>query len=224
MEMFEPNLTLTREPDGEFTLHSTTLTPHSCYLTGPAEVGIPPTIRLTEEVLPVLLHIKVQTAALCMPGIKAIKHTLRNLKLGPAHNKTKLMAFVMLGDTIVGSSLINAGSFVPIPPSGGIIETSDWFAWATETIHGQRSFHVVGTVVLPTPGFQASLENAAPQGINPKELILQLKVAPKPGIWPQHLTGIHVHYDRVPYAEHYSGVLVRLPSGDGVQFPVHTVS
>jgi hypothetical protein len=224
MDMFGPNLTLTREPDGEFTLHSATLTPHGSYLAGPAQVGVPATIRLTEEVLPVLLHLNVQTAALCLPGLKAIKHSLRNIKLGPAHNKTKLMAFVMLGDAIVGSRQVNASSFVPVPSAGGIIETSDWFAWVTETIHGQRSFHIVGTVVLPTPGFQVGLETAAARSINPKELSLKLQVTPRPGIWPQHVTSVHVHYDRVPYEEQYTGVLVTLPSNEGVRFPMQVLS
>jgi hypothetical protein len=42
MDMFKPDLSLAREPDGEFTLHAVTLTPNSCFSSGFASDGAPP--------------------------------------------------------------------------------------------------------------------------------------------------------------------------------------
>lgn len=76
------------------------------------------------------------------------------------------------------------------------------------------------TVSAPTPGYEASLKPAEPQGINPRDLILDLTVTAKPGIWPDHVAEIPVSYVKSPYAREYDTVLVRLPDGHGIPLKI----
>lgn len=222
MEIFQPGLQLSAEPDGEFTLHAVTITPSTGYSAGRARPGAPPNVRLIPEVFPVLLEIRARQGP-GLPVLTPVRHHLRNLKLGPKHGKTSVLAFAMLGERIVGSASI------PIDASQGgrknpvTVDTSDWYAWLNQMPPGPASFHVTGVVQLPTPGFDAKLLRAEPQGINPNELILDLKVTPRPGTWPQVITPVSVRYDQSPAGAAYQGVLVREPDGDTVHIDVDIV-
>jgi hypothetical protein len=101
--------------------------------------------------------------------------------------------------------------------------TSDWSAWINRMPPGASSFHVQGTVSAPTPGYQAELRRAAPQGINPRDLILDLKLSEKPGVWPEVVTPIPVSYVEPEYKGNFSSVLVRLPSREGIPLKVEQV-
>jgi hypothetical protein len=223
VEMFQPHLRLLVEPDGEYTLLSLTLAPNTSYSSGRAELGVPPNVRLTAEVESVLLHIRTRKG-LCLPMIRPIRHRLRNLKLGPAHGKTSVIAFAMVDGNIVGSASIpvDPGTTTPNPNPTISVDTSDWYAWVNAMPPGPHSFHVTGVVYAPTPGYEASLTPASPQGINPRDLILDLNLRPLPGIWPQVVTPISVRYDIADYSGNYDSVLVREPDGDAVQIPVET--
>lgn len=217
MEMFQPNLTLRREPDGELTLDAVTLTPSTCYAAGPAYLGVPPNVRITAETLAVLLPIRTHFGR-CAMVLTPVRHRLANLV---ATGKTSVLAFTTIDDRVVGSASLPIVPGCSVEPKNPLpIETSGWFAWVDDLPSGERVFNVVGTVVVPSPGYTASLEVASPQGINPKQLILDLHVAAKPGIWPQVVTSLHVGYQQRPYKGAYDTVFVREPDGDGVQFPV----
>ena len=82
---------------------------------------------------------------------------------------------------------------------------------------------MAGVVQLPSPGYDARLVPASPQGINPSELILDLQVTRRPGIWPQVITPVSVRYDQSPAEVLYEGVLVREPDGDAVHIDVDIV-
>jgi hypothetical protein len=226
-DMFEPNLTLSKEPDGEHTLHSVTITPNSCFAAGRAERGAPPNVRLLPEIEPVLLHVR-RSGQVCLQVLKPVRHYLPDLKLGKDHGKTRLTAFVMLGDSIVGSHSIDVsqlgqvdaekgGSEMPIP-----IETSDWYAWMDLMPDATRTLHVQGVVTMPTPGYNVKLAPASPQGINPRILILDLKITPRRGIFPQVVTKIPVRFEQ-PDAVAYQSVHVRLPDGTAVMLDVEEV-
>jgi hypothetical protein len=101
--------------------------------------------------------------------------------------------------------------------------TSDWHASLHKTASGPASFHVSGIVQLPTPGHEARFVKAVPQGFNPRELILELQVTPRPGVWPQVMTPASLRYDEDAAAVEYTGVLVRKPDGDAVHFAVDVV-
>lgn len=224
MQMFQPHLTLLREPDGEFTLAATTPTPSSCYSAGRAVHEVPPNVRLLPEVFPVVLHLRARTGP-CLMFIKPVHHRLRNLKLGPQHGKTSVAAFTMLDGKVLGSASI------PVPSSGLSlpskdpvpVDTTDWYAWVNRMPPGPASFHVTGTVVLPSPGYDVALRVAAPQGINPRQLILCLEVTAKPGFWPQVITTQSVRFDLPSYNGSYGSVLVREPDGDTVHVDIDEV-
>jgi hypothetical protein len=220
-EIFQPQLRLLVEPDGEYTLHTLTLVPNSLYSAGRAELAVPPTVRLAAEVESVLLHIRARNG-LCIPWIRPLRHRLHNLKLGDAHGKTSVMAFAMIDGRIVGSASVAVGPATPNPNPTISVDTSDWYAWVNAFPPGPSSFHVTGIVYAPTPGYTASLEVAVPQGINPRDLILDLHLRALPGIWPQVITPISVRYDLADYSGNYESVLVREPDGDAVQIPVET--
>jgi hypothetical protein len=224
--MFEPYLTLAREPDDEYTLHAVTITPSSCYSAGCAELGVPPMVRLVAEVQSVLLNLRHHDGrGVQVP--KPVRHHLADLKLGPRHGKTTLTAFVMLGTQVLGSASLdvsNLGSVYPGPGKDPTvpIDTSDWHAWINRMSPGPASFHVIGTVTMPNPGYEVRLVEAAPQGINPKDLILDLVIRKLPGIWPQYVAAIPVRFDQTPIKVDYDSVLVRISNGTSVPIKVET--
>lgn len=222
MEIFQPRLQLIAEPDGEFTLHAVTITPNSAYSSGRAHPGAPPNVRLTSEVFPVMLEIRERRGP-ALQVLTPIRHHLRNLKLGPKYGKTSVLAFAMLGDRIVGSASIPVGPSHHCSKNPVTVDTSDWYAWLNKMPPGRPSLHVTGIVQLPTPGYDAMLVEAQPQGTNPTELILDLKVTPRPGIWPQVVTPVSVRYDESPAGTMYQGVLVREPDGDAMHIEVDIV-
>lgn len=225
--LFEPHLILAREPDGDYTLHATTITPNTWYSAGRAELGAPSNIRLLPEVVSVMLHLR-QHGGRCLQVLKPVRHYLPDLKLGPSNGKTTLTAFAMLDLHVVGSASLDVSNLGSVHPGPGKdptapIDASDWYAWVNRQPPGPASFHVTGTVTTPTPGYETKLVEATPQGINPRDLILDLVVNKLPGIWPQHVTQVPVRFDQSPLKVDYESVLVRISDGSSVQIKVETV-
>ncbi len=220
MEMFQPNLRLSREPDGELTIDAVTFTPTSAYSAGRARAEVPPSVRTTPETLTVLLQLKVRKGPALMV-LRPVRHRLRHQ---PIDGKTRVLAFAMVGDHIVGSASLAITHLIDTCPTQAIaVDTSDWNAWMSQMPPGPGSLHVTGTVHLPSPGYTATLEPAAPQGINPTDLLLDLVVTPRPGNWPEVITPTSVRFDQEPAALGYKSVLIREPDGDAVQLDVDTV-
>ena len=221
MEIFHPSLQLIPERDGEYTLRAITITPNSGFSAGRARPGVaPPTVRLTAEVFPVLLELHAHRGRVRHVPTP-VRHRLRDLALGAAggqeRGKSSVLAFVMLGDRVLGSASVPV---LPTHEGSSDVDTADWYAWLNTMPGGPPSFHVTGVVHVPTPGYEVKLVPASPQGINPAELILDLQVTQRPGVWPQVVTGLSVRYDQAPASVHYQGVLVREPDGDTVHFDV----
>ncbi len=223
LEIFQPLLQLEIEPDGEYTLHAVTICPNSSFSAGRARLGVPPAVRLVPETFPVMLDLRVRRG-LALPVLTPVRHHLRNLKLGPQHGKTMVTAFAMLHGDVVGTASIEVHASQECPRKDRpIVDTSDWYAWLDKMPPGPPSFHVTGVAHLPTPGYDLRLVKAAPQGINPKELILDLHVHPRPGVWPQVITPVSIRYDERAATVEYEGVLIREPDGDLTNFEVETV-
>lgn len=88
-----------------------------------------------------------------------------------------------------------------------------WRAWAT-TSGKEARLVVEGIVANGGPGKVALVAPAVPQGVNRKILLLELKFATLPGIWPAVVTPIPAHYVQAPYKkETYDSVQVRYPDG-----------
>lgn len=94
-----------------------------------------------------------------------------------------------------------------------------WRAWAVtegaetklvvEGIYGEGG---LGVVAVVTP--------AAPQGINPKILILDVKTRTLPGIWALLLTPIPAQYTKAPYTSGtYDSIHLRYPDGSSIMIP-----
>jgi hypothetical protein len=61
-------------------------------------------------------------------------------------------------------------------------KTKDWEAWIDLMPGKEPTLHVIGYVEVPTSGYTAELSAHTPPGINPRDLILDLKVIePQPG-------------------------------------------
>lgn len=124
------------------------------------------------------------------------------------------------------TKLIQSWPKIPRPTTDSdstAVDTSGWYAWINKMPPGPPSFHVSGTVHLPSPGHEAKLSMATPQGVNPSELILNLSVTMKPGVWPEVVTPVSVRHDVSSYDGSYSSVLVRHPGGGAKKLPVETV-
>jgi hypothetical protein len=216
IEMFKPNLTLHAEAEGKYTLRAETLAPNGCYGPGRAVIGVPPTVRITAETLPVLLNI-THRGGICAMHTTIVRHRLRHLDLA---GKNNVLAFAMVDGKVVGSAAIAAAPpIVEVPP----IDTHGWYAWVNRMPPGPASLHVIGTVSAPTPGYRATLALAEPQGINPKELILDLHLEALPGIWPDVVTPMSVRYDQPSIGVDYDGVLIRIAGSEAVRVPVEQV-
>jgi hypothetical protein len=90
-----------------------------------------------------------------------------------------------------------------------------WRAWAVT--QGDRTRLVVeGIYGEGGPGVVVLVKEAALEG-NPKVLLLDLKTAALPGVWPMILQPVPAHYIRSPYDEdRYESVQVRYPDGNVV--------
>jgi len=56
---------------------------------------------------------------------------------------------------------------------------------------------VTGTCTFPTPGYEVQLRPSVPQGINPRDLLLDKIVTPPTGIVPQVVTDVEVRYEDI---------------------------
>ena len=90
-----------------------------------------------------------------------------------------------------------------------------WRAWAvTEGEH--TKLVVEGIYAQGGPGIVVQVKPATPQGINPKILILDVKTATLPGIWPAILQPVPAHYLKNGYQkDQYTSVHIRYPGGQG---------
>lgn len=102
-----------------------------------------------------------------------------------------------------------------------MIEYRDWTAVHD---HMAKRLHVHGTCVFPHPGYQASLEDhAGPQGINDKDLIIDLVVGESGGGHPDVETQRQVDYER-PWGYPYTSVSVQLRGLGGAGPPAMTIT
>ncbi|HUQ05665.1 MAG TPA: hypothetical protein VM261_24345 [Kofleriaceae bacterium] len=233
-EMFQPEATLTPLRRDQYALRVITPVPNHCYVAGAVKMGPPATVRITADVVPVRVVLKMRRGG-CGQAIGQVRHTHKPIRLGGRTGKTKVLVFAMLDGKVVGSTSVDmpAPPAPPTPPPppppptptpGAIsVKTSDVHAWINRMPPGPASFIVTGTVELPSPGYDVKLVAATPQGFNPKELILDLVVTPRKGVFPQVVTSVTVRFEKASYAGNYTGVLVREPDGDGTQVSVEEV-
>jgi hypothetical protein len=223
MDMFKPELSLAREPDGEFTLHAITLTPNSCFSAGCPSDGAPPGYSTIPEAHAITLGID-RRDGICLMAIRPVRHTIPNISLG--NGKTSVVAFTALNDgTVVGQNCITMHDVdrmtMVTKETRSVLNSCDWTAMANLRPPPPDSLVVRGQVQVPDPGYVGTLTPAVPQGINPAQLILDLKLRKLPGIWPQVLTWIEVVHHDGNYAGGHDTVLIRFPDGATQVIEIH---
>jgi hypothetical protein len=91
-----------------------------------------------------------------------------------------------------------------------------WRAWAV-TEGNETKLVVEGIYNQGGPGVVVIVKDAAPQGINPRILLLDLKTATLPGAWPAILQPVPACYTKSPYRkDQYDSAQVRYPNGSAV--------
>jgi len=221
MEMFTPQLTLLVEPDGEFTIHATALVPLSGYVVAGVKPGVPPAnVRLTAETFPLLLLLRrFPSPGFQIPHVRNWEVSNQNLT-----GKKQVFAFVCLLDgpgpeTILGQSNVPVAASYSLPTKDAAALGSDWQAWVSEDA---KTLFVRGVVKTPTPGYKVSIEPTSPQGINPKILMLDVKLTKLPGIWPQVVTSMPVAYEQANHD--YTTVHINEPNGQSSIIPLQRPS
>jgi hypothetical protein len=77
------------------------------------------------------------------------------------------------------------------PPVG---ECSEWEAWHNRRPGAPPTLIVTGKCKFPDESYQAKLRRREPQGINPKDLLLELIVTEEPG-WEEMELSLEVRYE-----------------------------
>lgn len=94
--------------------------------------------------------------------------------------------------------------------AAGCMDKKDWSAWIDKMPPPPDALHVVGRLMLPSPGHVATLTPAVPPGATPTTLVLDLEVKQE-SIAASVMTAGIVRYDVSPYVGNppYSSVTIR---------------
>ncbi len=84
---------------------------------------------------------------------------------------------------------------VPPPDQHSTWRCHSWYAGLDPQPPGPPVLRVTGTCDFPTAGYEVSLRRHEPQGINPRDLLLDLVVRPPEGPVPQVITRIEARYE-----------------------------
>lgn len=112
-----------------------------------------------------------------------------------------------------------AASTGVVAVTGGSVLADDgktedkWRAWAV-TQGDQTKLVVEGVYNEGGPGLVVIIKDAVPQGFNPTILLLDLRTATLPGVWPAVLQPVPAWYVKNPYKkDQYTSVQIRYPNG-----------
>ena len=108
---------------------------------------------------------------------------------------------------------------VEVPPAENTNRCRDWSAWHDHQPPGPPVLHVRGECEFPTAGYSVGLRRTEPQGINPKDLLLDLIVREPTGPAAEVITPLEARYSEETDVE-YETVTI-LPDGGTV--PVREV-
>lgn len=204
---FQPEPTLIPQSDGTYTLLVRTAVPSACYTPGPIEAGSPPDRVQIPELSPYTFEITHQHG-ICTPQLHYISASKTGLR--PSDGHTALVIFTMVDGKVAGYVTVR------FPPAGeaaiaqgnpaGWIVPDSVSATVFSGILGPAVLRVTALVSTPTPGYQAALVPAEPQGINPNILLLNLQLTPPQGQVIQMPSTVLASYEDEHYRGHYSDV------------------
>ncbi len=122
------------------------------------------------------------------------------------------------GIEVVGASRRERFDLVPAPAVAGVCR--DWTAFLDSQPPGPSTLRVTGTCEFPTAGFSAELRRREPQGVNPRDLLLEKVVQPPEGPAATVITTIDLRYEEQANPGDLDTVTI-LP--DGPTIPVQEV-
>lgn len=120
------------------------------------------------------------------------------------------------GVEVIGA---NRSEKIKVPPKELAGNCRDWSAWHDRQPPGPRTLHVKGECEFPSAGYAVELRRREPQGINPKDLLLDRIVHEPSGPVSQVVTVVEARYEEETDFE-YDTVTI-LP--DGMSVPVQEV-
>jgi hypothetical protein len=120
------------------------------------------------------------------------------------------------GVEVIGA---NRSKKIEVPSEGLAGNCREWSAWHDHQPPGPPVLHVRGECEFPTAGYSVELRRREPQGINPKDLVLNRIVQEPSGPVAQVVTVVEARYQEETDFE-YETVTI-LP--DGVSVPVRDV-
>ena len=121
------------------------------------------------------------------------------------------------------SPMVDRGDPFPFARFALSTGKTPWYAWHNRQPGSPQKLHLIGVLMMPTSGFTYTIKEAAPQGINPRQLILELELKRPEGMQIQVITPLPVNWEKQTDA-HYDSILIRLPSGKADVVPVEEVS
>jgi hypothetical protein len=122
------------------------------------------------------------------------------------------------GIEVMGATRAQQLDVPPQPAPQG--RCGEWAAWLDRQPPGPPTLHVTGACEFPSAGYTVELRRHKPQGINPRELLLENVIHAPTGVAASVLTTVQVRY-REEASIRYETVTI-LP--DGVSLPVTEVS
>jgi hypothetical protein len=95
-----------------------------------------------------------------------------------------------------------------IPPVGLTADCDEWYAWHDRMPGGPATLIVTGKCTFPTEGYLAELRRHEPQGINPRDLLLDLEIRePKDPVLPV-VTKVDLRYEEETDAEYDTATIL----------------
>ncbi|MCD0421625.1 hypothetical protein LOC51_30795 [Rubrivivax sp. JA1024] len=204
---FHPELSLTIEADGQFTLRVRVLVPNGCYSAGKFSEGAPPDTAQLPETRSFTFEIE-ERSGICTQAeqyVTAIKSDLE-----PDQGHRSLAVYVVIGGKVVGQAAI---AFPPLATLQALLRTDDpkypivpetVSAVVTSDLIGEHTTLTVSCMVeVPNPGFTATLRPLK-MGNELSILLLELIVTPPDEVVIQPHSTVVAKYVDENYRGHYS--------------------
>jgi hypothetical protein len=99
--MFNPQLSLVQEPDGEYTVQALTICPNSCYRAGGVIKGAPSGVVVTPETHAFQLLLRYR-GPICLQVLTPVEHDIQNLRFGDG--KSSVTCFAVLDGKVLGAA------------------------------------------------------------------------------------------------------------------------
>lgn len=226
MEMFKPELALLWEREDAYTLAAVTMTPHNGFSVGAAQIGTPAGMVHVPEAVPLTLTISHRTG-MYFPIATPVTHSFGGLEVGGKSGKTSVVAYTLLGDSIVGFNSIGAHEIAARLPVGEsewspVLGFKDWHAVAGRKA-SKRRVYVRGAITFRAFGYTAKLVEQD-TGMDPHSFMCSLEVEPPPeGAAVPMLHDVYVTFEGEGFSEAQEKVTIMQGGNPILQIPIQEI-